>query len=239
MQTPTLARPSETATLEPTPFLSPTATIDWFPTTDTPVPSPLPQFSPTPEIFPSLGTVLLEDRFEEPKLWEQTSGPRGSASLDLNELTIVLNEPGAYIGSTRSEPYLTDYYLEVTARPNLCAGRDEYGVLLRVASAADFYRYSLSCDGQMRLDRIRGGTAASPLPWTPSAAVPRNAALVVRIGIWADGERMHFFINGTYQLSVDTPLIPGGRIGLFARSGGQNAVTVNFTDLIVWEVLPG
>jgi hypothetical protein len=235
---PSPTSPGVTPTPQTTAQGAPTATIDWFPSTDIPVPSPLPQVSPTPAIFPVLGAVAFEETFEDPELWERTSGPRGSAALGPNELTIVLNEPGAYIASTRREPYLADFYLEVTARANLCAGLDEYGLLLRVASAADFYRFSLSCDGRMRLDQIRGGTAASPLTWTPSAAVPRNAPAATRIGAWADGEQMHFYLNGTFQVSVNTPMIPGGQIGFFARSGGQNAVTVNFSDLTVWEVLP-
>ncbi len=231
--------PSSTPTAESTALSTPTPTIDWFPSTDTPVPTTVPLVSPTPAIFPSLGEILVEDDFSDPGLWERTSGPRGSASLGINELTIVLNEPGAYIASTRSEPFLTDFYLEVTARANLCAGLDEYGLLLRAASVADFYRFSLSCNGQMRLDRIQGGSAASPLPWTPSAAVPRNAPAVTVLGAWSDGDQMHFYLNGAFQVTVKTTMIPGGRIGLFARSGGQNAVTVNFSGLTIWQVEGG
>ncbi len=228
--------PDPTETRPPTIAPSDTPTVVWFPPTSTPTPPADAPPSPTPFPPPPLGEVLITDDFTNPSVWTLFQSTRASAALGVNELTIVLNEPGTYLSATRTDLYLTDYYLETTAATSLCSGKDEYGLVLRAASPSDFYRFSLSCDGQMRLDRIRGGTASSPLPWTVSAAVPRNAPGNVRIGIWADGDMMHFYLNDAYQVSVSAPLIPGGTIGYFARSGGQNAVTVNFSALSVWSL---
>ncbi len=235
---PTEPPPSPTDSPAPTASPIPTATIDWFPASPTPEETLIPQATPTPEFFPALGALLLTDDFSDPSVWALPTGTLASAALDLNQLTIVLNDPRAYLAATRTDLYLTDYYLEVTARTSLCAGLDEYGVLLRAASPADFYRFSLSCDGQFRLDRIRGGTASSPVAWTFSSAVPQNPPASVKIGVWVTGDEMHLYLNDQYQLTANTPLIPGGTIGFFARSAGENAVTVNFSGLTVWEVLP-
>jgi hypothetical protein len=224
--------PSATATEDPTE----TPTIIWFPATETPTPFASLQPTATPFPSPPLGEIQITDDFDDASLWSLLESTRGSAALGINELTIVLNEPRAYVSATRVDVYLTDFYLEATASTSLCAGQDEYGMILRAASPSDFYRLSLSCDGQLRLDQIRGGTASSPLPWTLSAAVPRNAPGTVRIGVWADGGVMHIFFNDTYQVSINTSLIPGGTIGFFARSAGQNAVTINFSDLSVWAL---
>ena len=49
------------------------------------------------------------------------------------------------------------FYLEITVSPSLCRGADQFGLLLRAAPAPDFYRSILTCDGQMRLERVKNG----------------------------------------------------------------------------------
>jgi hypothetical protein len=239
----TPATPAPTLTPEPTetstPAPSPTATIVWFPPTNTPTLAAA-AAEPSPTLFPlpQLGELLLTDDFDDPGVWTLAQSTRGGTALGANRLSVVINEPGAYVSTTRVDIYLADFFLEVTAETSLCAGADEYGLILRAASPSDFYRFSLSCDGRLRLDQIRGGTASAPLPWTPSAAVPRNAPGSSRLGVWADGDVIHIFIDDAYQVSVQAAALDGGTIGFFARSADQNAVTVNFSELIVWDVSP-
>jgi hypothetical protein len=156
--------------------------------------------------------------------------------LGQNELTIAIVEPGAYLFSTRSETTFGDFYAEITASPNLCAGLDEYGLLFRLSSIGSFYRYSLSCNGQVRLDRVVGGTAGSPQPWLVSASVPRGAPSSSRLGVWAVGRELRFFINDEFQFAVSDSYHTSGILGVFARSAGENAVTVSFSELRVYRV---
>ena len=222
--------------LTPSPAPSPTETIIWFPPTSTPtLPAPLGP-SPTPFPLPEFADLLLYDNFDDPGVWTLSQSPAGSTALGVNELSVVVNTPRGYVSATRVDGFFSDFYLDVTAATSLCSGLDEYGLLLRAASLSDFYRLSFSCNGQLRLDLIRGGTASAPLPWTVSAAVPRNAPATSQIGVWADGDAVHIFIDGAYQLTVQTSQLSGGTIGFFARSAGENAVTVNFRDLYIWAV---
>jgi hypothetical protein len=108
----------------------------------------------------------------------------------MNELTLALKPPSDYIFSLRNQPVIGDFYLEVTASPSICRGEDEYGALLRVSPALEFYRFSLSCSGQVRLDKFYNNTASSPHPWTLSGAVPPGAPSQSRLGIWARGSEM-------------------------------------------------
>jgi hypothetical protein len=103
-------------------------------------------------------------------------------------------------------------------------------------SPGDFYRFSASCDGQVRMDRVVGGTASSPQPWIPSGSVPPGAPSSSRLAVWASGKEMRFFVNNDYQFTVSDPLLPEGNLGVFARSAGQLDVTVSFTDLIVYDI---
>ena len=227
--------------LTPTPLPmasnTPSPTIIWFPPSSTPTLFPTaPSSTPTPEQRPGIGEILLIDDFSAGEGWPLLDTTRGSIALGNNELTLALLEPKSYLFTVRENTIFVDFYLEVTAGASLCSGFDEYGLLLRVASQADFYRFSLSCNGQTRLDRIYRGVASSPQPWKFSSAVPSVAPNTTRLAVWVMGREMRFFIDDQYQFTVADPVIPSGNIGLFARSAGENAVTVNFSDLVVREI---
>lgn len=185
-----------------------------------------------------LGEVVLDENFSSGEAWSLGKTGVGSAAIGVNELTLVVSEPDAYVYSVRESPELSNFYAEITASPMLCREMDEYGLLLRFSSPADFYRFSLSCDGQVRLDRVVGGAASSPQPWTFSGSVPPGAPSQSRLAVWAVGEEMRFFINDEFQFTVSDPMLPSGKLGMFARSAGEKAVTVNFSDLLVHRVNP-
>jgi hypothetical protein len=230
-----IPKPSDTPTL---PTVVDTPTIIWFPPTATPTPFPTPIVTPTPDMRPKVGDVLFEDDFSDPKAWQLSQTESGSIALGKNELTIAIGEINTSLLTIREQPVFTDFYLEITASPSMCRGLDEYGVVFRVSPSIDYYRFSLSCDGQARLDRIVGDQASSPQPWMLSGAVPPGAPSSSRLGIAAVGSKMDFFVNGQYQFSVKDPLLASGSVGVFARSNNEMAVTINFSDLVVYQILP-
>lgn len=232
--------PTFTEAVTPTePAGTPTPTIVWFPPTATftPFPSQLPMSgaSPTPESLPDYGELIFSDSFDDEVAWTTGRTTTGSASITNGELTLAISQPGGYLFSLRGQPSLRSFYAEITASPSLCKGADAYGLLLRVTESLEFYRFSLSCDGQVRLDKYYNGRASSPQPPTPSAAVPPGAPSSSRIGVWAAGREMRFYVNGEHQFTVNDPSIESGQIGVFARSEGTTPVTINFSDLVVYQ----
>jgi hypothetical protein len=219
---------------------TPTSTTVWFPPTQTPTPFPTPDFPPTPEMRPALGEAVLKEDFLNGDSW--TLGRSGSSSVALgnNELTIAIapSTIRVYAYSLRQEPILTNFYAEITASPSLCRGSDEYGLLVRYNSPADYYRFSLSCDGQARLDRVFQGTASSPQPWVASGSISRGAPSIMRLAVWASGREMRFFANEEHLFTVNDQLLPAGSLGVFARSSENEALTVNFSALEIWEIDP-
>jgi len=220
------------------PTSTPTATVVWFPPTPTFTPFPTPAITPTVDLRPQVGELLLEDNFDSSRAWTLGQFAGGSAALGKNELTLAVTQERGYVSSVRSSPDLGNFYAEITASPSLCRGMDEYGLLVRVASPQDFYRFSLSCDGQARLDRILSGQASSPQPWTITGSVPPGAPSTSRLAVSAIGKEMRFFVNGEFLFSVDEPSIPSGNLGVFARATADPPVTVNFSDLQVYRVSP-
>jgi hypothetical protein len=233
-QTPEISPPSPT----PAEAVNPTPSVVWFPPTQTPTLFPTIEIPPTPELRPGIGEVLYADDFSTGEGWPLLTSLRGNVALGKGTLALTVLEPRASVMSIREGLILSDFYLEITAKTSLCSGEDQYGVMFRVASQADFYRFALSCNGQTRLDRLYGGIASSPQPWMFTSAVPSAPFSTVRLGIWAVGNEMRFFINDHHQFTVSDSLHPSGGIGVFARSAGDTALTVNFLDLRVWGVNP-
>ena len=226
-----------TATPTPAPTETPTPTVVWFPPTPTNTALVKAEPTATLELRPSVGDIIFEENFSnDTSAWLTGQNANGTTAIGINEITIAIIQPRAYLSSILSEPTFSDFYAEITASPSICVGLDEYGLLFRVRSSGDFYRYSLSCNGQVRLDRVVGGTAGSPQPWLISATVPRGAPSTSRMGVWARGSDLRFFVNDEYQFAVIDAYHDIGNLGVFARSAGENAVTVSFSDLKVYQI---
>jgi len=221
----------------PPPTETPTPTIVWFPPTATitALPTATLNLTPTLDISPKYGALVFSDDFSDPSQWGVGKSGAGSVALVKNELTLAVTSPPGYLYSLRKDTWLGDFYLEITASPSICRGVDEYGLLVRVASTQDFYRFGLLCDGQARLDRLLGGEASSLQAPRMSGAVPRGAPSSSRMAVWAAGKQMRFYANGQYLFTVhDSSLLAGG-MGVFARASGEDSVTVNFSELSVYE----
>jgi hypothetical protein len=232
--------PLAVITITPTPMITVTASpeIVWFPPTATSTPFPTATIQPTQEMKPGIGEILLSDNFQTGSEWLLGTTTSTSVAIGKNELTIAITAPHAYAYSYRDQPKLSDFYVEIDANPTLCRATDEYGLLLRFASPNDFYRFGITCDGQVSLDRVYKGKASSPQPWISSGVVTAAAPSTSHLAVWAVGKEIRCFVNGIYLFSVMDPTIPSGSLGVYAAASGNLAVTVNFSNLVVREITP-
>jgi hypothetical protein len=226
-----------TATLRP----SPTATITlvWFPPTITPTQPENQPLTPTPLAALSAGEIILQDNFTNHSQWETSQGADGAIAFGQNELTLAINTPGVSLTSLRQQPVLADFYLEITVSPSLCLGSDIMGVLFRAASTRDFYRLLISCSGQLRLERVKDRLGTVLQDWMRASPYLPGAPSTNRIGILAVKNAFQVFSNGALQFSQEDSALAEGRLGVYARSMGDNALTVSFSDLVVRQPLAG
>ena len=218
----------------PTETPLPTATINWFPASATPTLQVLSTQPPTPEMRPGIGDEIISDDFSDPSLWNISASNQASADIKNNRLTLSVQNQ-VYMFSLRQELVLDNYYAEITARPSLCRNEDNYGLLVR-ASAIDYYRFVLACNGTVRAERISGGTRLVLQQPLASGDVPPGAPGEVRIGLWAVGKEMRLFLNGRYQFSISDTNYASGMLGVFVNSAGTTAMIVSFSDLTVQRV---
>jgi hypothetical protein len=213
----------------------PSPTIIWFPLSVTPSPQVFLAKQATPEQKPGVGGVILTDNFSSATVWNTAVSDQASVDVSDNQLTIAV-QPGISDISFRQNITFNDFYAEITARPSLCRGTDEYGLLFRAPNNVAYYRYVILCDGTARVDRFSVKTPHLLLPVVPSADVPQGAPGEVRLGVWAVGSEFHFFLNDHYQFSVSDKNYPAGALGVFAQSTGDTPVTVTFSNLIIYNV---
>ena len=216
----------------PTPLRTPTTV--WFPATDTPTPQIVRTQPPTPEMLTGLGSIMASDDFSRSSTWDTAASDQGSASISRNRLTLAV-QPGIYLTSLKRDIVAGNFYAEITARPSLCRGEDEYGFLVR-ANAATYYRFSLTCNGQAHAERISLKERHDLQDPVLSGDVPPGAPGEVRIGVWAAGSELRLFLNGRYQFSISDHNLSSGTVGVFARAAGDTPITVAFSDLEVRAV---
>jgi hypothetical protein len=217
--------PTATAVLSPTPV--------WFPATETPTPRPLALPTGTPDWHPGLGNPVKVDAFSNKASWDVFQSDDGVAAL-VDRSLILSAAPEVYLMSLNHDLILTDIYVEVTARVNICRGADEYGLLVRAIPRA-YYRFAVSCDGDVRAERIAGNERLIMQQPYHTAGV-QGAPAEVRLGVWAFKNELRFFINDNYQFSVSDNNLRSGSIGFFVRSAAETPVTVGFTDLLIQKL---
>jgi hypothetical protein len=231
--------PPAVITTTPTPYLptpTETPTIVWFPPTETSTPSPTQIVVPTPEGPPGLGEILFTDNFDQPEFWNTAVSNTASAIIDSNRLTLAVKGSRMAVFSLRREPSLGNFYAEITATLSLCRGKDQYGMLARVSSSNDYYRYAVNCNGQVRAERVRGGQPYPLQDWLLSGDAPPGAPGEVKISVWAVGAEMRFFLNDRYQFTIRDPLFRQGALGVYVKSEGADPLTISFSKLVVYAI---
>ena len=216
---------------------TPTPTIVWFPPTDTPTFFPTQTPVPTEDFHPGVGNLIFSDSFDQTEVWNTVSSAQASASLTRNRLVLSISGPGPLsIISRRNQPVVGDFYAQAMVEVNLCSGKDQYGMLFRVSSSENYYRFTVNCSGQLRLERVRGGETYPLLDWLSSGDAHPGAPAQVKLGLWAVGREIRVFLNGNHQFTQFDPVFSDGTIGFFIKATGQTPVTVSFSDLSVYSV---
>lgn len=227
----------ETPTPSP-PTATPSPSPVWFPPTATPTPVPTRAISPTPTPALALGDLVLSDDFDTPGAWQTYRSATGSAAYEQRQLTLAVNAAKGYLTSLRDAPEVSDAYIEVVLQPNLCQGQDTFGLLLRATNEFNAYRWVITCQGQMRLERLQSGRSLPLSDWIELGEIQVNPLVETHLAAWLYQDRLRLFVNGFEELSLRDPVFASGRIGVFARAAGDSALSVSFRRLRIYAINP-
>ncbi len=226
--------PDDTATSVPSP-----AATDAFPTfSPTATVTPAPSATAAPGLSQEMGPLVFTAEFTSDAGWRLGSDSAGGASLSGKSLVLAVSWPNASRFVIVPAPPLGDFLLQASLRAGLCSGADEVGVLFRVSPQGDHYRFTLDCQGDVRLTRILGaGAVVLAGPVNAPSAFPGSPA-ENQIAVLARGDGFTFFVNGDEVLRARDPFLVSGQCGFFVRSAGQGQTTAALTAFTLRDLRP-
>ncbi len=232
--TPTAAASPSVTPTKQLPLASLLPTLDRTATAQPPaVPSPTAES----RLPPGIGSIIFRDPMDSNHSeWPLSSDSAGSASFTSGMFTFTVRTPRTSILSVLPRDFPSDVYVEVTVTTEFCgADLDAYGILFRVQTERN-YRMAFTCSGQIHLERDLGFILEGAKAWQPAPGLLSGAPAENRIGLLIRGSEFRVFAAGLEVYSTNEPLIPSGRLGLFARTEKSNLLTVAFRDLVVYSL---
>lgn len=255
---PTLPPVEATATSEPTvaapPAEPPTATA--VPPTATaaatePAPTAAAPAGPTATVSSSdprsrLGAPTSTDSMDDSFTWNWPVGSDKYTNGVFVNGTLAITTLDSADGWRMANPRgygFNDIYLEATFKTAACSGTDHYGIILRVPVLEDpdqGYLFGVTCDGKYSLRRWDGDAKPRPemkrlIDWTASSAINSGSNQTNRLGVWAVGNRLVLYINGTQVGESQDALFKSGFFGVFAGYDNTKNMVIQLDEMSYWE----
>ncbi|MBN1438265.1 MAG: hypothetical protein JW929_02555 [Anaerolineales bacterium] len=227
--------PDELPTVTPTGSPPPSATP-----TVTPTVTPTPSFTP-PADDPALtlGAPDYQTDFPDGTNWYlyEDSGVR-FAVVD-HKFVMTAKNANSYDGWTLTAWKLTDFYLEMTAVPDACSGRDRYGLVVGQPGPGEnpAFLFKVSCDGYYSFgffDFDIDDKFHYLKDWTKSAYILAGPNQTNRVGFMAEGAHLSLYVNGHFLTDLNEPTFGEGVFGLFVGSVNTVNFTVRVSKVAYW-----
>lgn len=229
--------PSATPIFTPTPAATATVTPGASPTSTAP---PLPPGDPRTGL--NLAAPGYSDDFSDPLTWVGPSFEGATNSVEGGRLHSVDHRADGYIWWSTTLPEIEsgNLYAEVTAIIENCAGRDGYGLAVRVSGYGFNSGYTLefSCDGYYRMRKFLGGSVSVVSDWTSAPAIYAGPNSANRMGLLASGSTLYAVANSQVIGQAQDFDLATGNFGLFASAEATADVSVFFDDFALWTVQP-
>jgi len=183
------------------------------------------------------GDLLYGTDFEQADGWSLGRDAFGVVSLLDGALAIVLPQPSLSRVTRSPAPAARDVVIDSLIQAAVCQGSSEFGLAFRLTPEGDHLRFTITCDGGLRLRRVTSGVSSALIPFRErEPAVMAGAPAENRLTVRASGNQLLLYVNNSLVLqTVDaTPLVGG--VGLAAASGTQGQTTVLFLELNVWSL---
>lgn len=194
-----------------------------------------PTLTPTADLRPGIGAMILHDRMDDPAPWSLVNTATGGAAIIDGRLTLSVRAPRAVQAARRNEPVVGDFYAEVDAFTEVCTAGDELGLTARGGSKEQ-YRFLIACDGTARITRVLEDGSRGLTLRLPSPAILPGAPTRHHLAIWLHGLDLKFFVNGEEVAAVRDAALQRGSLGLIARAGPGGQVSASFDDFVVYTL---
>jgi len=209
----------------------------------TPAPSPTPPAGSTPTSAEDpralLGEAAWHDPFDIEDNWPLYEDAHARFSVDGGRLTMRSLTAENWDGWMLTWPEIADFYVEGTFSPGSCSGLDRYGLMVRAGPTAQGYvgyLFAASCDGQYSLRAWDGAAFGELIGWEVGAGIPAGGEASVRLGVWAEGDRLRLYANGRRLAEATDATFSEGMFGVFIASVRSPGFEVNVDDVAYWSL---
>jgi hypothetical protein len=196
-----------------------------------------PSRTPTPDPLSGLGAVLFEDDFSVDRGWDLSQQQQGAISISSGRLVIAVRTSQSFLFSLAPNLTLSNFFLEVDIRADLCQPGDEFGVIFRMSESHEHYRFSINCEGESRMVRVLSGESRTITPLSDFPFIRSGTMASNHLSLKAIGDTFQSWINGFEVFSIRDIALTEGAVGLFVRSGRGSQATISFDNVTVREVL--
>jgi len=220
-----------TATVEPTETQSADATVTVTPT-------------PTATLDPSdpkagLGAPIFEDTFTSGGNWSLYSNDNVEFTLGEGQLEMKALQADYTDWWTLAGPSVEDFYVEAVGGLEACAGRDEFGLVVRSTNQGGNwvgYLLAVTCDGRYALRIWDGEAVIKVIDLTPSAEITAGPNQEHTLGLRAEGTTFTLFINGQQVAQTQDSTYEAGLVGVFIGAGTTPGVEGYIKEIAVYAL---
>jgi hypothetical protein len=179
--------------------------------------------------------ILFSDDFSgsQAASWQLEADDVAGTTIQDERLVITIRQANTLQYANLSEPSFDDFVLEVDAVQLDGGPESSFGVLFRMQSPGEFYRYDITGDGRYMVERRNsdGSWTRFTDEWTESAAIQSGLNATNRLRIVAQGPQLSFFANDELLLAFSDSAYPMGTIALDAGTFGQVPLSVAFDSV--------
>jgi len=188
--------------------------------------------------LPGRSKALFHDEFVQGYTgnWMLENDELGSTVIVPEQLLIDLNSPNLIQYAMLMEPTFSDFALEVEAQLVDGSLASTYGVLFRMQSPEEFYRFAITGDGMFLIERQdpQGTWFRFADDWRDTVAINQGLGSTNILKVVADGPKIAVYVNDTLLEEVIDDSYSAGNIALDAGTFDGAGTQVSFDNLSVY-----
>jgi hypothetical protein len=147
-------------------------------------------------------------------------------------LRILINVPNGLAWAAAGREF-SDFRLAVDATQVAGPDDNEYGVLVRMKDADNFYRFSISGDGYYLVSKYEEGQwEFLSDDWAYAEAIHKGNA-TNRVEVVCQGPQMEFLVNGQQLVVLEDHTFSRGDVALYAGAFFTPGVEVHFDNFTI------
>lgn len=168
-------------------------------------------------------------------IWSLESDDVGSSAIVPEHMVIELNASNQIQYSKLNEPIFSNFTLEVDGQLVGGSPSSTYGVMFRMESPQEFYRFEITGDGMYILERhdADGSWVRQSEDWQDSVVINQGIGAVNRLKVTADRDKIAVFVNDVFLEEISDSSFASGNIALDVGTFDGGGARVIFDDLLI------